>query len=522
MCDASNSALGAVLGQRAGVDKLVHVIVYASRTMDPAQSNYTTTEKELLAIIFALDKFRSYLLDSKIIVFSDLAALRFLLKKPDAKPRLIRWMILIQEFNIEIRDKKGAENSIADHLSRIERGANLMPIRDEFSDEQLLHITMPTPWFAHIYNFVAAYQFPPEASHLYKERLQNDAKYYIWDDPYLWRLYNDQVIRRCIPDTEINSVLQFVMQHLEAATMGQLGLPEKCLIAGSIGPPFSGMPINSSPLAKNAKKLEWPLTKGMRCPSNPYCFAKSLMFGGHSQSPMDYVSRWVEAIATKTNDAKVVVDFLKSNIFYRFGVSKVLISDQGSHFYSRAMSSLLHKYGVVHRIATAYHPRPMAKLKTSADSLRTFFGHIELHTELRWGCLPTELSLNTELTRQLNSAIWTMTKQGSRDNSSCKNWTNFAWKPMRTLESINLEERVLSQAESIVVQFTKLRSKWDGPFVITNVFPYGTVELKDEHTNSTFQVNGHHIKLYHEGPVPIASDMETISLMEPTPPDDTP
>ncbi|RDY13531.1 Retrovirus-related Pol polyprotein from transposon 17.6, partial [Mucuna pruriens] len=91
MCDASNSALGAILGQRVGFGKPMHL-------------NYTTTEKELLAIVFALDKFQSYLLGSKIIVFSDHAALKFLLKKPDAKPRLIQWMLLLQEFNIEIKD----------------------------------------------------------------------------------------------------------------------------------------------------------------------------------------------------------------------------------------------------------------------------------------------------------------------------------------------------------------------------------------------------------------------------------
>ncbi|RDX96124.1 Retrovirus-related Pol polyprotein from transposon 17.6, partial [Mucuna pruriens] len=93
-----------------------------------SQQNYTTTEKELLAIVFALDKFRPYLLGSKIIVFSDHAALRYLLKKPDAKPRLIWWMLLLQEFNIEVRDKKGAENSIAYHLSRIGRESEPMPI----------------------------------------------------------------------------------------------------------------------------------------------------------------------------------------------------------------------------------------------------------------------------------------------------------------------------------------------------------------------------------------------------------
>ncbi|RDY12209.1 Retrovirus-related Pol polyprotein from transposon 17.6, partial [Mucuna pruriens] len=166
MCNASNSTLGAVLGQRVGVGKPVHAISYTSRTMEPTQLNYTTTKKELLAIVYALDKFRSYLLGYKIVVFCDHAALRFLLRKPDAKPRLIRWMLLLQEFNIEIKDKKGAENLVADHLSRIERENDLMPIRDKFPDEQLLHINSPTPWFADICNFVGTSQFPPEASWL--------------------------------------------------------------------------------------------------------------------------------------------------------------------------------------------------------------------------------------------------------------------------------------------------------------------------------------------------------------------
>ncbi|KAK8508806.1 hypothetical protein V6N12_034909 [Hibiscus sabdariffa] len=108
MCDASDTSVGAVLGQKIG--KEPHVIAYASRTLDSAQRNYSTTEKELLAIVFALEKFRSYLLGTNVVVFSDHEALRCLMNKKEAKPRLIRWILLLQEFNLEIKDNKGREN----------------------------------------------------------------------------------------------------------------------------------------------------------------------------------------------------------------------------------------------------------------------------------------------------------------------------------------------------------------------------------------------------------------------------
>jgi hypothetical protein len=135
MCDASDYAIGAVLGQR--IDKLPHVIYYASRTLNDVQLNYSTTEKELLAVVFALDKFRSYLLGSKVIIYSDHAALKYLFSKKDAKSRLIRWILLLQEFDIEIRDKKGSENVVADHLSRLTVGytEDAIPISETFPDE---------------------------------------------------------------------------------------------------------------------------------------------------------------------------------------------------------------------------------------------------------------------------------------------------------------------------------------------------------------------------------------------------
>jgi hypothetical protein len=115
MCDASDCVVGAVLGQSK--DKKHYAISYASKTLIGPQLNYATMEKELLVVVFPIKKFRSYLVGAKVIVYTDHAALKYLLTKKDAKPRLIRWIFLLQEFDLEIRDKKGVENSMAGHLS---------------------------------------------------------------------------------------------------------------------------------------------------------------------------------------------------------------------------------------------------------------------------------------------------------------------------------------------------------------------------------------------------------------------
>ncbi|KAK4405904.1 Retrovirus-related Pol polyprotein from transposon.6 [Sesamum angolense] len=207
MCDASNYAVGAVLGQK--IEKTHHVIYYASKTLDAAQCNYSTTEKELLAIVFALDKFRSYLLGSKIVVFSDHAALKHLLSKKESKPRLIRWILLLQEFDLTIKDRKGSENLVADHLSRLIREEDDTPICDSFPGERLFKMQGMVPWYSVIVNYLVAYTLPTDLSRAQKDKVKSEAKYYVWDDPYLWRFCSDQVVRRCVPNDEYNSVLTF-------------------------------------------------------------------------------------------------------------------------------------------------------------------------------------------------------------------------------------------------------------------------------------------------------------------------
>ena len=104
-------------------------------------------------MVYALEKFRLYILGSKIIIYTDHATLKYLFSKKEAKPRLIRWVLLLQEFDLEIRDKKGSKNSVADHLSRL-HVSGTRDISDSFPDEHLLAVSSHAPWLAHIVNFL--------------------------------------------------------------------------------------------------------------------------------------------------------------------------------------------------------------------------------------------------------------------------------------------------------------------------------------------------------------------------------
>ena len=182
MCDANDMAIGVVLGQREGGKP--YVVYYASKILNEAQRNYTTTEKELLAMVYALDKFRAYLVGWGIIVFTDHSAFKYMLTKQNAKARLIRWVLLLQEFNLQIRNKKGVKNVVADHLSRltITHNTHNPSINDEFLEESLL-LVEEAPWYAHIANYLATGELPADWKTQHKKFFFAKIHSYYWEEP---------------------------------------------------------------------------------------------------------------------------------------------------------------------------------------------------------------------------------------------------------------------------------------------------------------------------------------------------
>ena len=383
MCDASDYAIGAVLGQKR--EKIFQVIYYASRTLNDAQLNYATTEKELLAIVFAFDKFRPYLIGNKVVVHTDHSAIKYLMTKKDAKPRLIRWVLLLQEFDVEIKDKKGTENLVADHLSRLEGARDDVPVNDEFPDDKLFAIEdkRAVPWFADYVNYLVAKVIPPEFNYQKKKRFFAHLKHYYWEEPILYRHCADQVIRRCVPEDEMHSILDHCHTLPCGGHFGGQRTAAKVLQSGFYWPS----------LFKDAHQFVSTCDKCQRMgnisrkdepPMHPILEVELFdLWGIDFMGPfpasynnlyillaVDYVSKWVEAIPTRTNDAKVMAQFLRSNIFSRFGTPRALITDNGTHFCNKVIDKVLQKYGVRHHTSLAYHPQSNGQAEVSNREIK--------------------------------------------------------------------------------------------------------------------------------------------------------
>ncbi|GJV68208.1 reverse transcriptase domain-containing protein [Tanacetum coccineum] len=168
----------------------------------------------MLAVVYAFEKFRSYLVMNKCTVYTDHSALKYLFAKKDSKARLLRWVLLLQEFDFDVVDTKGAENLAADHLSRLENPHKneLDPkeINEKFPLETLNSIAVldaSTPWFADIANYHAGNFVIKGMSTQQKRKFFKDVKHYFWEDPFLFKICADQVIRRCVFGKEAHDIL---------------------------------------------------------------------------------------------------------------------------------------------------------------------------------------------------------------------------------------------------------------------------------------------------------------------------
>nr|GEU32746.1 reverse transcriptase domain-containing protein [Tanacetum cinerariifolium] len=499
MCDASDFAVGAVLGQR--IEKHFRLIHYASKTMTQAESNYTTTEKEMLAVVYAFEKFRSYLIMNKSIVYTDHSALKYLFSKKDAKARLLRWILLLQEFDFKVIDTKGAENYAADHLSRLEN-----PYENVF-DPKEINETFPLETLnKEAIDILKACHIGPTRGHYGA----NYTAKKVFDSGFYWpTIYKDafELVKHC-------DSCQCQGKISQKDEMPQNSI-QVCEIFDVWGIDFMG---------------PFPSSKG-----NKYILVA-----------VDYLSKWVEAKTLPTNHARVVVKFLKS-LFSRFGTPKAIISDRGTHFCNDQFSRVMLKYEVTHCLLTAYHPQTSGQVEVTNHGLKRILERTVGKNHALWsdkledalwafktafktpiGCTPYSLvygkscHLPLELERK---AFWAL-KHTNFDLKTAGDHRKLQLNELNELRDqayensliykertkklhdakiknqiFNVDDQVLLFNSRLKIFSRKLKSRWSGPFIIAEVYPYGTAKLVHA-DGSNFKVNCHRLKHYHGGDTP--------------------
>ncbi|GJS61820.1 reverse transcriptase domain-containing protein [Tanacetum coccineum] len=315
----------------------------------------------ILALVYAFEKFWPYLVLSKTIVYTDHSALKYLLAKQDAKPRLLWWILLLQEFDVIIRDKKGAENLAADHLSRLENPHQDVlenkEITETFPLETLGMVTFrgddDTPWFANFANYHAGNFVVKGMSSQQKKKFFKDVKHYFLDDPYLFKICADQVIRRCVYGQEAVDILTACHNGPTGGHYGANYTTKKVFDSGFFWPTIY-RDAHDLVTHCDACQRQGKISQRDEMPQNAIQVCE--IFD-------------VEAKSLPTNDARVVCKILKS-LFARFGTPRAIISDRGTHFCNDQFTKVMLKYGVTHRLSTAYHPQTSGQVEVSNRGLK--------------------------------------------------------------------------------------------------------------------------------------------------------
>ncbi|GJR43743.1 reverse transcriptase domain-containing protein [Tanacetum coccineum] len=349
---------------------------------------------------------------------------------------------------------------------------------------------------------------------------------------------------------------------------------EKSSIPDSFGPQSTKMPMSWLKTATHASVKE-KFHNVMRCHKIPSKFVKSLTSGaltlwGHSHHPKaTNTSSWpliiyqnglkqkqkIEAKALPTNDARVVCKFLKS-LFARFGAPRAIISDRGTHFCNDQFAKVMLKYGVTHRLSTAYHPQTSGQVEVSNRGLKRILERTVGENRASWsdklddalwafrtayktpiGCTPYKLVYGKacHLPIELEHKAYWALKHTNFDlktagdhrkvqlnelnelrDEAYENSLIYKEKTKRIHDSkiknrvFNVGDRVLLFNSRLKIFSGKLKTRWSGPFTITQVFPYGTIELS-QNSGPNFKVNGHRIKHYFGGDVPqlVVPDLQT-------------
>nr|GEX43836.1 reverse transcriptase domain-containing protein [Tanacetum cinerariifolium] len=418
--------------------------------MTKAESNYTITKKEMLAVVYAFEKFWSYLIMNKSIVYTDHSALKNLFAKKDSKARLLRWVLLVQEFTFKVIDTKGSENLAADHLSQLENPhQNVLDpkeINESFPLETLNLVStrgnQSTSWSGS----------PTGGQHG-----PNYTAKKVFDSGFYWpAIYRDA--QDLVKNYDVCQRQGKISQRDE---MSQNSI-QVCEIFDVWGIEFMGLFSSSR--------------------GNKYILVV-----------VDYLSKWVEAKALPTNDARVVCKFLK-NLFARFGTPSAIISDRGTHFFNDQFAKVMQKFGVTHRLATPYHHQTSGQLEVSNRGLKRIL----------------ERAVAGDHRKVQTNELYELHDQVYENSLIYKEKTNRLHDSKIKDRVFNIGDKVLLFNSQLNIFSGKLKTRWSGPFTISQVYPYDTVELSQP-DGPNFKVNGHRVKHYFGEDVPklVVLDLQT-------------